>query len=103
MNTPVAPAITSSQRTADRTFAPADELMTLSIDVVGALGYSRGEDKCMLPAEVATDPQKARGSLIGAVLRDGDWNICIKYASDNKIPPRGRSRRAEASSPDTNG
>jgi outer membrane protein OmpA-like peptidoglycan-associated protein len=56
------------------------------IEVVGALGYSRGEDKCMLPAAVATDPQKARGSLIGAVLRDGDWNICIKYAADNKIP-----------------
>ena len=56
------------------------------IEVVGALGYSRGEDKCMLPAEVASDPQKARGSLIGAVLRDGDWNICIKYAADNKIP-----------------
>ncbi|HEY9023619.1 MAG TPA: OmpA family protein, partial [Burkholderiaceae bacterium] len=56
------------------------------IEVVGAAGYSRGEDKCMLPAEVAADPQKARGSLIGAVLRDGDWNICIKYAADNRIP-----------------
>ena len=56
------------------------------VEVVGALGYSRGEDKCMLPAAVAADPQKARGSLIGAVLRDGDWNICIKYAADNKIP-----------------
>jgi len=56
------------------------------IEVVGALGYSRGEDKCMLPAAVVADPQKARGSLIGAVLRDGDWNICIKYAADNKIP-----------------
>ena len=56
------------------------------VEVVGALGYSRGEDKCMLPAEVASDPQKARGSLIGAVLRDGDWNICIKYAADNRIP-----------------
>jgi len=60
--------------------------MGQQIEVVGALGYSRGEDKCMLPAEVAADPQKARGSLIGAVLRDGDWNICIKYAADNKIP-----------------
>ncbi len=56
------------------------------VEVIGALGYSRGEDKCMLPAAVAADPQKARGSLIGAVLRDGDWNICIKYAADNRIP-----------------
>lgn len=60
--------------------------MGQQIEVVGALGYSRGEDKCMLPREVAADPQKARGSLIGAVLRDGDWNICVKFAADNKIP-----------------
>lgn len=60
--------------------------MGQQIEVVGAVGYSRGEDKCMLPREVATDPQKARGSLVGAVLRDGDWNICVKFAADNKIP-----------------
>jgi outer membrane protein OmpA-like peptidoglycan-associated protein len=52
------------------------------LEVVGAIGYSRGEDKCMLPSR---DPQKAKGSLIGAVLRDGDWNICVKWASDNGI------------------
>ena len=70
-------------------FASAKEGMSKlgqQLEVIGSLGYSRGEDKCMLPAEVAADPQKARGSLIGAVLRDGDWNICMKYAADNKIP-----------------
>jgi len=51
-----------------------------------ALGYSRGEDKCMLPAIAKVDPQKARGSLIGAVLRDGDAHLCFKWASDNGIP-----------------
>jgi OOP family OmpA-OmpF porin len=52
------------------------------LQVIGAMGYSRGEDKCMLPSR---DPQQAKGSLIGAVLRDGDWNLCVKWASDNGI------------------
>ncbi len=56
------------------------------LQVIGAVGYSRGEDKCMLPTEVKTDPQKARGSLIGGVKGDGDINICLKWASDNGIP-----------------
>lgn len=55
-----------------------------SIEVVGAVGYSRGEDKCIIDAN--TNP---KGSLIGAVLRDGDWNICVKWAYDNQIPVNG--------------
>jgi outer membrane protein OmpA-like peptidoglycan-associated protein len=56
------------------------------IQVVGSLGYSRGEDKCMMPANVKADAQKARGVLIGGVKADGDINICLKWASDNNIP-----------------
>ena len=51
-----------------------------SVAVVGALGYSRGEDKCIIDKNA-----NPKGSLIAGYLGDGDINICIKYASDNGI------------------
>ncbi len=56
------------------------------VEVVYATGYSFGEDKCMLPAGFDKNPQLARGSLIGAVMRDGDYNICVTWAAQNGIP-----------------
>lgn len=52
-----------------------------SAKMVAGIGYSRGEDKCII-----ADGVDVRGSLINGYLGDGDINICIKYAADNGIP-----------------
>lgn len=57
-----------------------------SAEIIGIAGFSRGEDKCMLPLAAKTNPQKARGMTVGGVPRDGDLHICFKWAGDNGVP-----------------
>lgn len=55
-------------------------------EIVFSCGRSLGEDQIMGPMEVKNDPQKARGMVLATVVRDGDWDIAIKWATDNDIP-----------------
>lgn len=56
------------------------------VQIVGAVGFSRGEDKLMGPAAWIEDPQKARGGYIAVVPGDGDDNLVKHWLGMNGIP-----------------
>lgn len=61
--------------------------------VIGAPGYSRGEDAFMAPPEVKANPKSfaqlkngnTRGLLVSGVVRDGDWDIELNWSGNNDI------------------
>jgi OmpA-OmpF porin, OOP family len=72
-----------------------------TVKVIGAVGYSRGEDAFLAPPNVKQNPKSfattamkdqtgntlpVTGIFVEGVLRDGDWNIALKWAGDNNIP-----------------
>lgn len=69
-----------------------------NLQVIGAIGLSYGEDKLIGPPSWKMDPQTMKGSLISAVIGDGDWVTAINYASINglKINPDPSTYDADA-------
>lgn len=50
------------------------------VKMIAGIGYSRGEDKC-----IVADGVDLKGAVIAGYLGDGDINICIKKAADMGI------------------
>lgn len=69
-----------------------------NLQVMGAIGMSYGEDKLIGPPSWKTDPQTMKGSLISAVLGDGDWVTTVNYCFANglKVNPDPTTYDAEA-------
>jgi hypothetical protein len=56
-----------------------------NMQVIGAVGLSYGEDKLIGPPSWKMNPQSMKGSLVSAVIGDGDWVTAVNYAFANNI------------------
>lgn len=54
-------------------------------EIIGAVGFSRGEDKCMGMPEWKDNPEAMKGALIAGQLRQGDWNLCQFFEAQNNL------------------
>lgn len=69
--------------------------------IIGAVGYSRGEDAFMAPPSLRDSPKSiattsmydanetelpVHGLLVGGSISEGDWDIALKWDGDNAVP-----------------
>jgi OmpA-OmpF porin, OOP family len=65
---------------------PRMAAMGQSLEVIGAIGFSAGEDKFLVDKKFSGSPNAARGILVAAVPMDGDYNIVVTWAAQSGIP-----------------
>ena len=53
--------------------------------VIGSAGRSLGEDSFWGPPAWKTNPEACRGGVVVCYVKDGDWNIVMKWAGDNDL------------------
>lgn len=73
--------ITTTQKRLDETFGKDK----YHVQAIGAVGLSYGEDKLIGPKEWRDNPQSMKGSVISAVIGDGDWVLAVNYAFANGL------------------
>lgn len=68
------------------------------LQVMGVVGMSYGEDKLIGPPNWKSDPKSMKGSVISAVLGDGDWVTTVNYCFANglKVNPDPTTYDADA-------
>lgn len=68
------------------------------LQAIGAIGLSYGEDKLIGPPSWKMNPQSMKGSLVSAVIGDGDWVTTVNYAFANglKVNPDPATYDADA-------
>ncbi|MFB3386173.1 OmpA family protein [Flavobacterium sp. LAR06] len=68
------------------------------LQVMGVVGMSYGEDKLIGPPSWKSDPKTMKGSVISAVLGDGDWVTTVNYCFANglKVNPDPTTYDADA-------
>ncbi len=73
--------ISSTQKAIDKIYGEDK----YHLQVMGAIGMSYGEDKLIGPPSWKANPKSMKGSVISAVLGDGDWVTTVNYCFANGL------------------
>lgn len=74
--------ITTTQKSLDEKFGKGK----FHVQNIAAIGMSFGEDKLIGPKIWKDNPQSLKGSVISAVIGDGDWVVAVNFCSANNVP-----------------